>query len=99
MSMSDGGRRHLLAQEGRWRTPLGYLGAFVTNTVHRKAMGAWLERVVFSSPSLPSEIAGCAALPFATTDYRTRQVALDASNFMPALQASDAQLAQAILAI
>jgi hypothetical protein len=31
------------------RTPLGYLGAFLTNTVHRRAMGAWLERVVFSS--------------------------------------------------
>lgn len=80
--------RHMLRREHGLATPLGYLGAFVTNTMHRKAMGAWLERVVFSSPSLPSEIAGCAALPFATTDYRTRQVALDASNFMPALQAS-----------
>ena len=72
--------RHVLGREGPWRTPLGYAGAFVTNTVHRKAMGAWLERVVFSSPQ--------GALPFATTDYRTRQVPLDASNFHPALQAS-----------
>ena len=41
--------RHVLGREHRLRTPLGYLGAFLTNTVHRKAMGAWLERVVFSS--------------------------------------------------
>jgi hypothetical protein len=72
--------RHLLGREQRWRTPLGYLGAFLTNTVHRKAMGAWLERVVFSTPD--------AALPFAADDYRTRQVALSEANFMPALQAS-----------
>ena len=30
----------------RWVT----LGAFVSNTLHRKAKGAWLERVVFSAP-------------------------------------------------
>ena len=42
--------RHVLAAEQKLRTPLGYLGAFLTNTVHRRAMGAWLERVVFSSP-------------------------------------------------
>jgi hypothetical protein len=42
--------RHLLGREHRMRTPLGYLGAFLTNTVHRKSMGAWLERVVFSWP-------------------------------------------------
>ena len=72
--------RHLLGREHGVATPLGYLGAFLTNTVHRKAMGAWLERVVFSSAG--------AALPFATTDYRTRQVGLNAGNFMQALQAS-----------
>ncbi|MBK7052623.1 MAG: hypothetical protein RL710_3429 [Pseudomonadota bacterium] len=72
--------RHILGREQRWRTPLGYLGAFMTNTVHRKAMGAWLERVVFSSPLAP--------LPFATSDYRTRQVALTDANFELALQAS-----------
>lgn len=72
--------RHLLGQEHALRTPLGYLGAFLTNTVHRKAMGAWLERVVFSTPG--------AELPFATGDYRTRRVALSEANFMPALQAS-----------
>jgi hypothetical protein len=90
--------RHLLGREHSLATPLGYLGAFLTNTVHRKAMGAWLERVVFSSPDRDSaraaaEGAGaaaqaCAPLPFGTRDYRTRQVLLDAGNFMQALQAS-----------
>lgn len=78
--------RHVLRTEHAVRTPLGYLGAFLTNTVHRKAMGAWLERVVFSSPH--GADGGCAALPFATTDYRTRQVRLSVANFQPALQAS-----------
>jgi hypothetical protein len=72
--------RHVLASEHSLRTPLGYLGAFLTNTVHRKSMGAWLERVVFSTAGAP--------LPFATQDYRTRQVALTTANFNPALQAS-----------
>ena len=72
--------RHLLGREHRWRTPLGYLGAFLTNAVRRRAMGAWLERVVFSTPG--------AALPFRTGDYRTRQVALSEANFQDALQAS-----------
>ena len=72
--------RHLLGREHKVATPLGYFGAFLTNSLQRKAMGAWLERVVFSSQN--------AALPFATTDYRTRQVALSEANFKPALQAS-----------
>ncbi|MBI5278060.1 MAG: phospholipase [Burkholderiales bacterium] len=72
--------RHVLGREHKLHTPLGYLGAFLSNTVHRKAMGAWLERVVFSTPQ--------AALPFATADYRTRQVALTEANFNAALQAS-----------
>lgn len=79
--------RHLLRTEHGLRTPLGYLGAFLTNTVHRRAMGAWLERVVFSSPHAVSGCS-CAPLPFATGDYRTRQVALSEANFNPALQAS-----------
>src|SRR3989344_2414674 len=73
--------RHLLGREHRVATPLGYLGAFLTNTLHRKAMGAWLERVVFSSSDAAtadgvgvSVGAACAALPFGTSDYRTRQV-------------------------
>ncbi|MGJ7496522.1 phospholipase [Variovorax sp. RT4R15] len=72
--------RHILGREGRVRTPVGYLGAFATNSVHRRSLGAWLERVVFSSPG--------AALPFGTNDFRTRQVALQEANFEPALQAS-----------
>ena len=72
--------RHLLGREHGVRTPLGYLGAFLTNTVNRRAMGAWLERVVFSSAG--------AALPFGTRDYRTRQVPLSEANFNAALQAS-----------
>jgi hypothetical protein len=72
--------RHMLGREHRVATPLGDLGAFMTNALHRKSMGAWLERVVFSTPQ--------AALPFGTRDYRTRQVALDTLNFNPALQAS-----------
>ncbi|MBW8722114.1 MAG: phospholipase, partial [Polaromonas sp.] len=51
-----------------------------TNSVHRKAMGAWLERVVFSTPGTQ--------LPFATNDYRTRRVDLSEDNFKLALQAS-----------
>ena len=80
--------RHLLGREHRLRTPLGYIGALLTNTVSRKAMGAWLERVVFSAPASSLPGAACAPLPFATSDYRTRQVALTDGNFNPALQAS-----------
>jgi hypothetical protein len=72
--------RHLLGREHKVATPLGYLGAFLTNGLSRKAMGAWLERVVFSTKG--------AALPFATRDYKTRQVTLTEANFNPALQAS-----------
>ena len=72
--------RHILRREQKLATPLGYLGAFLSNGIHRKAMGAWLERVVFSSQQ--------AALPFDSRDYRTRQVGLTEANFSPALQAS-----------
>jgi hypothetical protein len=76
--------RHLLGREHRLATPLGYLGAFVANALHRKAMGGWLERVVFSAP----QGGGPTPLPFGTADYRTRQIALSEANFKPALQAS-----------
>jgi hypothetical protein len=72
--------RHVLAREGKLRTPLGYLGAFAANGLRRKAMGAWLERVVFSQTGQ--------SLPFDAADFRTRQVALTEANFKPALQAS-----------
>ncbi len=80
--------RHLLGREHKLATPLGYAGAFLSNAVHRKAMGAWLERVVFSGPTSAGQGAAAAALPFATQDYRTRQVHLTQDNFYPALQAS-----------
>jgi hypothetical protein len=76
--------RHVLRRQHRVATPLGYLGAFVSNSLHRRAMGAWLERVVFSAP----EEGGACALPFGTGDYPTRQVTLTQANFQPALQAS-----------
>jgi hypothetical protein len=72
--------RHLMRREGRLSTPLGYLGAFATNLVSRRAMGGWLERVMFSDPR--------EALPFAMHDYRTRQVALTPTNFAPSVLAS-----------
>jgi len=72
--------RHLLRRESRWRTPLGYLGAFATNLVSRRAMGGWIERVMFSDPREP--------LPFALHDYRTQQVMLVHDNFSASLLAS-----------
>ena len=72
--------RGLLRREGRVRTPLGYLGAFTTNLVSRRAMGGWLERVIFSDLREP--------LPFHLHDYRTHQVALTAENLSRAVLAS-----------
>ena len=72
--------RHLLNRQGRWRTPLGYAGAFVANAAGRRALGAWLERVVFSDPR--------DALPLPTSDYRTQSVALTTANLAPAVLAS-----------
>ncbi|MBA2960795.1 MULTISPECIES: phospholipase [Ramlibacter] len=76
--------RHLLAREHRVRTPLGYLGAYLCNGAHRRALGLWLERVVFST----GPDADALTLPFDDADFRTRQVHLTAANFQPALQAS-----------
>lgn len=78
--------RLLLRHDGQWRTPLGYMGAFTANAMSRKSLGAWLERVVFSS--VPPGSGGVSPLPFGTLDYRTRQVPMFADNFMDALQAS-----------
>lgn len=72
--------RHVLGREGRIRTPLGYGGAFFCNLVARRAMGGWLERVVFSDPRDP--------LPLPLHDFPTRQVALTARNLAPSLLAS-----------
>ncbi len=72
--------RHLLRREGRVRTPLGYAGAFVANAVSRRALGGWMERVVFGDPRDP--------LPFGLGDFRTAQVALTPENLAPAVLAS-----------
>ena len=72
--------RHVLGRQGHVRTPLGYFGAFATNLLSRRAMGGWLERVMFSDPREP--------LPFALHDFRTRQVALTADNLTASLLAS-----------
>ncbi len=72
--------QHVLHREHPVLTPLGYAGAYLSNALSRRALGGWLERVVFSALG--------AALPFDAQDFRTRAVALTESNFMPALQAS-----------
>jgi hypothetical protein len=69
-----------LARDGRLRTPLGYLGAFATNALSRRAMGGFLERVIFSDPR--------DRLPVPTHDYRTRHVELDATNLSRSILAS-----------
>jgi hypothetical protein len=77
--------RGLLTRERGWPTALGYAGAFATNLVARRWLGAWLERVVFSSAATPLKPA---ELPFLPQDYPSRQVALTSENFQAALQAS-----------
>ena len=74
--------RHILGRDHRLRTGLGYGGAFLSNVVSRRAMGAWLERCVFSTHS------SARPLPFATHDYRTRRYPLSADNFSAVVQAS-----------
>ncbi len=77
--MTSHGKK-LLGREHPWRTPLGYAAAFLSNAVQRRAMGMWLDRVVFSAQG--------AALPFGDQDYPTLQCPLMQDNFMGALQAS-----------
>ena len=70
----------LLGRDGRLRTPVGYLGAFASNALSRRAMGGFLERVIFSDPR--------DRLPVPTHDYRTQHVALTADNLAPSVLAS-----------
>lgn len=86
--------RHVLAREQQLRSVVGYAGAYLSNLASRRAMGYWLERVVFSAP-IPVDAAlhpvvapRISPLPFAVDDYRTRQVLLTPDNFMRAVQAS-----------
>ena len=76
--------RHLLRRDGKAlstiSTPLAHLGAFATNAVSRRAMGAWWERVVFSDPRDP--------LPLRLDDYRTRRAELRTDNLATSVLAS-----------
>jgi hypothetical protein len=72
--------RHVLHRQGKLRTPVGYAGAFAANAISRKALGGWLERVVFSDPR--------DALPVPLTDFRSHTAALNAANLLPSIQAS-----------
>ncbi len=72
--------RGLLRREGPWRTPLGYLGAACSNSLSRRALSAWLHRVVFSDPR--------AAPPLSWADYPTDEVRLSVANLRAAIQAS-----------
>jgi hypothetical protein len=71
--------KHILQREHPLLTPLGYAGAYLSNIVQRRWMGAWLERVVFSSAN---------TLPFNPNDFATQHIALTEHNFMQAVQAS-----------
>ncbi len=77
--------RHLLRREHPVGTPLGFAGAFLANAVHRRALGGWLERTVFSKGDGSADLG---LLPFATQDFRTRQLALTEANFHAVVQAS-----------
>jgi len=72
--------RHLMRREGRIRTTAGYAAAFASNAIHRWALGAWLQRVVFSDPRAP--------LPLDTSDLATAQVPLSPANLQPSVLAS-----------
>ena len=70
----------LLARQGRLRTPLGYLGAFAANLMHRQVMGTLLERVVFSDTR--------DALPLALREFPTHRVPLNVDNLAASILAS-----------
>ncbi len=72
--------RHILSKETQPRLIAGYLGAILANSLRRRLMGYWLERVVFSSRGT--------ALPFIADDYPTRSLVLNAANFCQVMRAS-----------
>lgn len=76
--------RGLLARDGRWRTPLGYAGAYAVNAVSRRALSRVIDRVVFTGGRTSS----ADPLPFDTSDFESHQVCMSEANFMDALQAS-----------
>jgi hypothetical protein len=72
--------RHLLHRPGGLRNAVGYLGAYLANAASRRALGGWLERVVFSDARDP--------LPFPLGDFPSRQVPLTPDNLTAAVLAS-----------
>jgi hypothetical protein len=72
--------RHVLRTAGRSRAVAGFLGAFAANALSRRALGGWLERVVFSDPR--------DALPLPLDDFRTRPLTLTPGNLSAAVLAS-----------
>jgi len=73
--------RHIMRKPSGLRAAVGYAGAYVCNAAARPALGAWLQRVVFST-------ANSNDLPFDAHDISTQRVTLTEHNFMDALQAS-----------
>jgi hypothetical protein len=73
------GSRHQ-RPERRSALALGFAAAYAANSVSRRALGGWLERVVFSDPREP--------LPLKLDDYATRQLPLSVANLQPAVLAS-----------
>ena len=71
--------RLLLARERSLRRAAGYAMAFLANAASRKALGWWLERVVFSSQD---------PLPLNLGDYPTQLARLDQTNFYQSVRAS-----------
>ena len=72
--------RRLLHRPGRLINLLGWSSAFGANALSRRALGGWMERVVFSDPR--------DALPFPLADYPTQRAELDAHNLARAVLAS-----------
>ena len=72
--------RHLLHRPGPTAMALGWLGATVANALSRRALGGWLERVVFSDPR--------DALPLPLTGLRSHRAELTTQNLALAVLAS-----------
>jgi hypothetical protein len=78
--LTTAGRSALLQRERRGATLAGYAAAWCANAIHRRGLGGWLQRVLFSDPR--------DALPLPWDDLPTQQVPLRPDNLLPALQAS-----------
>jgi len=72
--------RGLLHRPSRAVLPLAWVGAFGANALSRRALGGWMERVVFSDPRT--------ALPVPLSDYPTKRADLTQHNLARAVLAS-----------